>query len=154
MLNREPAASLARAAFAQDENLFAAPQGIHDDGPFFERRPHEPNLSWPGPGWQSASGPVKSGRRPMIDGHWSSVIGHWLMAFGFHTPPLLSFSFIFALAFPTPFLAFRRAAIDFGVVGFFAEQAVHGLLQLERGGDGILFVGLDENEFPAGPAQA
>src|SRR5205809_5260738 len=41
----EPAESFAEATFAQNDDLFAAPQRIHDDHPFFEGNPHPVRLS-------------------------------------------------------------------------------------------------------------
>src|SRR2546423_10673783 len=45
MLDLEPAGPFADAAFAQDDDLLAAPQRIHHDGPFFERNPHGQRLN-------------------------------------------------------------------------------------------------------------
>jgi len=45
MLERESAPPLAEAAFAEDEDLFAAPERIHHDRPFFERDSHALRLS-------------------------------------------------------------------------------------------------------------
>ena len=36
VLHFKAAAAFVNAAFAKDEDLFAAREGVHDDGPFFE----------------------------------------------------------------------------------------------------------------------
>ena len=36
VLHLEPAAAFVKAAFAQDKDLFAARESVHDDGPFLE----------------------------------------------------------------------------------------------------------------------
>ena len=36
VLHFEAAAAFVNAAFAEDEDLFAARESVHDDGPFFE----------------------------------------------------------------------------------------------------------------------
>jgi hypothetical protein len=45
MFHFEPAVSFADATLAQNNDLFAAAQRIHDDHPFFEGNPHEVRLS-------------------------------------------------------------------------------------------------------------
>lgn len=44
ILELETAPALVYSAFAQDHNLLPAPQRIHDNGPFFESRPHGQKL--------------------------------------------------------------------------------------------------------------
>jgi hypothetical protein len=44
MLHLKPAFAFADAAFAQDNDLLAAPQRIDDDSPFFECGPHPGSL--------------------------------------------------------------------------------------------------------------
>src|SRR4030095_14558625 len=61
---------------------------------------------------------------------------------------------VLRLPFPRALLAFGEAGVHLGVVGVFAEDLVHGLLQRLRGRDGVILVGLDEDEFAARPAQA
>src|SRR2546426_12632834 len=41
----EPSAAFAEAALAQNDDLFAVPQRVHDDQPFFEGSPHGQKLS-------------------------------------------------------------------------------------------------------------
>src|SRR2546423_13565576 len=45
MLDLEPAGPFADAALAQDDDLLAAPQRIHHDGPFVESNPHGQRLN-------------------------------------------------------------------------------------------------------------
>src|SRR5438132_13982953 len=45
MFDFDPARAFAEATFAQNDDLFAAPQRVHDDRPFFEGNPHDVRLS-------------------------------------------------------------------------------------------------------------
>jgi len=45
MFGSEPVVSFADATLAQNDDLFAAAQRVHDDRPFFEGNPHVVRLS-------------------------------------------------------------------------------------------------------------
>ena len=45
MFDFEPAVAFADATLAQNDDLFAAPQRVHDDHPLFETNPHDVRLS-------------------------------------------------------------------------------------------------------------
>ena len=59
-----------------------------------------------------------------------------------------------ALFLPLARGALREGGVHFGVIGFFAETLVDRLLQSEGGFDAVFLVGLDEDDFAAGPLEA